>query len=343
MATHRYILSCGHRNQNGGGARNEINWTYPATVALKAAIEARGGKAWIIQEEDGDKDPTRFLDGGLQQAAARCVALEKVHGPFTAYLSSHYNGGASPGFHAIFPDGANDTKAMNPLDVALCRTIRDRVKATNTVRMLSWTADSPGVMSEKETGVGAKGYRLGEFVGTLGFRQTTARVILEASSIDVASEAAYINDPHWVRHVYSEAIVNALEDVFGTMSGAVDPIPAPQPTPAPIYAKADPIPELGTLPAYVRLANGAQLVRVDLTVQAVHDTPRLRWADAKSPTVGPHVKAGERFAVSYLIIKPENALFWYSPYATRFVFDDVKVYDADVDDVVDAPGERKAA
>ena len=104
MATHKYILSAGHRNTNGGGAKNEINWTYPSVIALKDAIEDRGGKAWIVQEEDGDGDKTRYVSGGLQAAAAKCVDLASKYGPFDAYISCHYNGGPSPGFHAIFPD-----------------------------------------------------------------------------------------------------------------------------------------------------------------------------------------------------------------------------------------------
>jgi hypothetical protein len=338
MATHKFVLSAGHRNTNGGGARNEINWTYPSVVALKAAIEDRGGQAWIVQEEDGDGDKSRYVNGGLQQAASKCVDLSKKLGPFDAYISSHYNGGPSPGFHAIFPDspsGGVDVKANNPLDVRLCRTIRDRVRSTNTVRMLSWTADSPGVMSERETGVGSKGYRLGEFYGTLGFRLSTARVIIEASSIDVASEARYINDPHWVRHVYCEAVVDALEDVFGKFSERPDvPAPGPDPIPEPPkpYERADPIPELAELPAYVKLPNGAQLIRVDHTVKAVTDTPRLKWASKDSPKIGPDVKAGELFDVAYLIVNADGSLYWYSPWATRFKFDDALPYTADVDD-----------
>jgi hypothetical protein len=348
VATHRYILSAGHRNTNGGGARNEINWTYPSVVALKDAIEDRGGKAWIVQQEDGDGDASRYVNGGLQQAASTCVKLASKYGPFDAYISSHYNGGASPGFHAIFPDaptGGVDVKANNPLDVRLCRTIRDRVKATNTVRMLSWTADSPGVMSERETGVGAKGYRLGEMYGTMGFRDRTARVIIEASSIDVASEARYINDPKWVRDVYCEAVVDALEDVFGKFrEGPVEQPPGPEEPeipniPKPEYATADPIEQVADLPPYVKLPNGAQMVRVDHTVKAVKNTPRLQYADPASPRVGPDVPAGSLFDVRYLIINTDGSLYWYSPWATRFRFEDAV---PDVAEVDDTPEEQAA-
>jgi hypothetical protein len=205
VATHQFILSAGHRNTDRGGATGEIEWTYPSCKALKAAIEARGGKAWIIQEEDRDGDSSFFVNGGRQTAAKACVALAAKHGEFAAYISSHYNGGASPGFHAIHPDGweAPDRKADNPKDVKVCRAIRDRIKATNTVGLIGWTKDSPGVMSERETGAvhNQKPFRLGEFAGTFGFRDKSVRVIIEAGSIDVPRERVFIMDKHWVRHV----------------------------------------------------------------------------------------------------------------------------------------------
>jgi len=299
MASHRYVLSAGHRNVNRGGANNEINWTYPSVVALKAAIIARGGKAWIVQEEDGDADNSFYVNGGLQQAAQKCVSLATKYGTFDAYISSHYNGGASPGFHVIFPDaptGGADVKAGNSTDVRLCRRVRDAVKATGTVRMLSWTADSPGVMSERETRVGSEGNRLGEFYGTLGFRATTARIILEASSIDVASERAYINDPRWVRDVYSEAIVDALEAEYGKFS--TNPVPVPTSE----YAKPVVIPELvlfrdrddSLVPAAITTALYGPLYFIGRDVTVTNPTKRNRDTEG-TVVVGVDLKAGEKF------------------------------------------------
>jgi hypothetical protein len=333
MATHRFILSAGHRNLNRGGAYREIDWTYPSVKAIKAAIEKRGGLAWIVQEEDGDKDPSFFLNGGLQQAAAKCVELAKVHGPFKAYISSHYD--SSPGFHAIFPDspsGGVDVKANNPLDVRLCFAIRDAVKTTGTVPMKSWPAAGPGVMSERETRVGADGYRLGEFYGTVGFRQETARVILEASG----TGDPYIWKPGWVETVYAEAVVNGLEAVFGKFREAV-----PEPPPGPVYAARSPIPQLATLPVYLALANGAQLIRVNHVLQAMRETSRLKWAIDTAPETGPKVKEGELVDVSYLIVNADDSLWWYTPEGDRLRFDDAIPFAGDVDDGT-APAEVAA-
>lgn len=331
MATHRYAIGMGHRNINKGGARGEYDWTPGCARALQAAINARGGHAYLIQENDGDSDPNFSVGKGLQQAAK--VGTENIvkrHGQLDTIILCHYNGGASPGFHAIFPDswGSGDQKAQNPLDVKLCRAIRDRVKATDTVRMLSWTADSPGVMSERETGVGAQGYRLGEFVGTLGFRSTTARVIIEASSIDVAREAAYINDPTWVRKVYCEAIVDALEDVFGKFTERPDtkPEPAPDPEYAPfrpsvVLQRFQNVPP-DQIPVAVKDGD-VWWSRTMQTVTVVEQTPRMQYASGAS--IGPDLMPGDTVFVAFHTVadgKPIGYSYYTGGGGTRIRLED---------------------
>jgi hypothetical protein len=328
MATHRYILSGGHRNENRGGARHEIDWTYPSVVALKAEIEARGGKAWIVHEHDGDSDPTFSRGRGLQNVARRCVELAQQLGGVDAYISSHYNGGGSPGFHAIFPDGwsAPDRKADNPLDVRLCRRMRDAVKATNTVRMLGWTADSPGVMSERETHVGSQGFRLGEFVGTLGFRDTTARVIIEAGSIDTW-ESSFIQNPAWVRNTYAVAIVDALEDVFGEFAGETT-APVPE-KPATVYAKPAPAPWAAPLrdgsKTSVTLPDGTTWFVVNNLYRAKRDTPRRQYAIESGAEVGEPVPSGSVFMIDAVGTGTDAGPYALSPWDTRFDLDDLEL------------------
>jgi hypothetical protein len=328
---HRYVLSAGHRNTNRGGASGEIEWTYPSCIALKKAIEARGGQAVIVQEEDGDGDPSFFKNGGLQEAARTCQDLADSNDPFNAYISSHYNGGASPGFHAIFPDGKSgtgDSKADNPKDVDLCRAIRDRVKATNSVAMLSWTADSPGVMSERETGVGAQGFRLGEFVGTIGIRSTTARVVIEAGSIDVARERAFINDKDWVRNVYAEAVVDALEEVFGAFPRSKaelsDEFVAPKPRPALTqYRDRDEV----SIPAAINDDN-RWYFWIGQEVTVIKQTPRMQTADENAPSVGPDLmpasadEPADRFFAAWGSVADNGRPFTHTFFDTRVWLDD---------------------
>jgi hypothetical protein len=334
MPNHRYILSAGHHNTQRGGASGEFEWTYPSCKALKAAIEARGGQAWIIQEEDGDSDPTMFTNGGRQAAAAACVDLASEHGPFDAYISSHYNGGRSPGFHAIHPDGWHepDRKKDNPKDVQLCRAIRDRVKATNTVGLISWTADSPGVMSERESGAvdHTEPKRLGEMVGTFGFRNTTARVIIEAGSIDVARERAFINDKNWVRNVYAEAVVDALEDVFGafpqaripvhTDVGVVAPKPRPRLTQ---YRDRDE----ANIPAAIQ-DDGQWYFWIGHVVRVTKQTRRMQFADDDAPSVGPDLMPAtadapaDEFFAAWGGIAPNGRPFVHTFFDSRIWLED---------------------
>src|SRR5699024_1883501 len=107
MATHQFVLSAGHRNTDGGGAYREFDWTYPQCVLIRDEIERRGDKAWIIQEEDGDTDPTFCVGRGLQNAARLCVDLANAVGGVDAYLSIHYEGVNNTrvrGAFGIFPD-----------------------------------------------------------------------------------------------------------------------------------------------------------------------------------------------------------------------------------------------
>lgn len=294
VATHKFMLSCGHRNTDRGGAVGEYAWTPSSTRALRDAIVARGGKAVILQEVAGTD---WFFNGGLQAGARKCVELAAKHGPFDAYISSHYNG-VPAGFHAIFPDGTGDTEADNPLDLKLCRAMAKHVKAKGTVPLLGWTKDSPGVMSEKETRVGEQGFRLGEMAGTLGFRDTTARVILEAGGIGSA-DRQYITNPAWVRDVYAEAIVDSLEEVFGTFRTASETVPEPavphDPRPVTVYAKTvkrDWVERLRTGASIYENVGGAEWYAVNRLYQSINEDERRQYGTDGSPLVGENVPAG---------------------------------------------------
>lgn len=337
-ASHRFILSGGHRNTDRGGASGERAWTYGSLLAMKAEIEKRGGEAVIVHNLDNDSDPTDSTNWGLQRVAQQCVALEKKYGPFDAYISSHYNGtgsNGSSGFHAIIPDAWSgvDVRANNPLDVKLAKAMAKRVGETKTVSLLSWTSDakagSPGVMSERETNVGSQGYRLGEMYGTIGFRERTARVIIEAANISNPQEAAYIRDSRWVKQTYVPAIVTALEDVFGVFSD--HETPAPDPTPVePEYSEPNVIPQLEALkdhpvdqlPVYVQVGEGDKAVYYfplnrTLEVKAGVTTPRNLYADRTHPgRTGADLPSGEKFFGKWGAVNADGEPFavtlWYT-------------------------------
>jgi len=231
MATHRFILSAGHRNTDGGGAWKgpESAWTYPICVKLKRAIEQRGGKAWIMSEEDGDNDPSFSHGRGLQNVAYLAADLAKRLGGVDAYLSMHYGAEPINGFFAIFPDATGlspstptDVRGNNTLDIRLARVLAQHVAKTGM------PIRGDGTMSETRSGVGLQGYRLGELYGTRAMQPTSPRLIVEAGNSLSQKEYDLMWSNAW-QDKYVNAIVDGLEEVFGKFKSTPTPKPDPKP------------------------------------------------------------------------------------------------------------------
>lgn len=341
MANHRYVLSAGHRNYDKGGAWGEYDWTPGATRILAEELRKLGAQVWIVQENDGDNDPT-FTNQGLGRIGGIVGSLDRQHGPIDAFLSIHYNGGGSPGFHAIFPDAGglfsavkgytvtDDSKASNPLDVTLARNIAKRVKATNTVNLISWTADSPGVMSERESGVGADGYRISELSESSGIKAHGVRLILEAGSIDTF-ERGYIQDPSWVRNVYAKAIIAGLRDTFGAF-------PKEATTGQDESAKPTTPPAMYVLP--VKRAWHTDLVTNNKTsvvtgrtrwfnvgrmYRAKSATKRLQYALDDAKEINEPIPADYVFMVDAVGVNHKGDPYALTPWGTMVVLDDLEL------------------
>jgi len=237
MATHRYALSAGHRNSKKGGASKgpEIAWTYPMTVMIKDEIIRRGGKAFIVQEEDGDADPT-FTYRGLGETARLAENLAISQGGVDAYLSFHYGAEPIDGAFNIYPDAtglraslrqsplhAVDVRSNNTLDIRLARVIASHVAKTG----MPLRGGGDGTLSETKSGVGLDGWRLGELEGTVGIRATTARLILEAGNSLSPYEFDLLWRDDW-QNKYANAVVDGLEEVFGKFNGSIT-APSPKP------------------------------------------------------------------------------------------------------------------
>jgi hypothetical protein len=336
-------IGMGHRNTGRGGARDEIHWTPKASRMLQRRAKARGMIAELIQEHDGDKEPD-WSNTDRQTAAKRGVAaIEKRHGNVDVVIFMHYNGGGAPGAHFIHPDGwtAPYRKVDNPGDVRLCRRIKNHVKATGTVGLLSFQTwmDEVGVMSEKETGAVAhrKGYRLGEILGVEDWREDTFRVIAEAGSIDVPREAAYIRDDRWVEFTYCEAILDALEEEFGVYrpgdgtGGGQQPKPPINPTPNPGFDTPIRIPELDafkgrpdeTIPSAVKTASEGWFYFIGRDVTVTKATPRMRKPDASSKDrTGVDVPEGEVFYAWWGGVSKSGRPYAYTLWGSRIWLED---------------------
>lgn len=292
-------------------------------VKLRDEIQRRGGKAWIIQEEDGDRDPTNSIGRDLNNVARLCVDLAKTVGGVDAYLSMHYGAEPVNGFFVVYPDGRDgggDSAADNPLDLKLARAIVARVRKTDM-----GIRGTDGLLSERKSNVGIQGYRLGELASTVGFRDTTVRLILEGGNSNSPAELTLLWLDKW-QNEYVSAIADGLEDTFGIFKGGTAPLPepAPEPTPKPTYESPSPIRELAGERPLVLLNNGATLVRVDAVVETISETPRLKYAGGTA-IVGPPIPKGERFLTDYLVILENGDKYWYTPWATRIRYDDTKI------------------
>lgn len=311
----KVILSAGHKNTDGGGAYRESEWTYPACVDIRDELVRRGHEAWIIQEHDGDSRPDTSLGRGLQNVAYLCVELAKTVGGVDLYFSQHYEGTRQPapqGAFGVYPDAQGDSAEINPLDIRIAKSIADAVAQTG----MGWRGD--GTMSEQNTYVGSKGYRLGEMVGTLGLRERTARVVFEAGNIAHAGNASLLWDPDWRHRIYPKAVVDGMEAVFGTVKGDT-----PVSTPDTVYAPPITIEAVSDDRPLIVLDNGAVLVRLDSAeATTIRKTPRMQAAHAGAKSVGPDIPAGHTFMVDYLIVNPDQSLYLLSPYWTRVRYQD---------------------
>jgi hypothetical protein len=104
----------------------------------------------------------------------------------------------------------------------------------------------------------------------------------------------------------------------------------------PIYEKPAPISELAAyaakpadkIPYTVPLNDDTICVYIGDRVQAIKDTPRLRYS-AGDDVIGKNIIKGEEFDADFLLIHPDRPKILYSPWATRIRADDtVRVRDA---------------
>ena len=128
------------------------------------------------------------------------------------------------------------------------------------------------------------------------------------------------------------ADVAAYLERFQTGGGAQLPPPSVPEVPKPTYASPVPIAELAAVSdvdTNAQLAivtrEGDDFIFVGDMVEAIRDTPRLQYADARAPHVGPVIKAGEApFRADYLIKAGDGQWYYVTPYWTRVKAADTK-------------------
>ena len=181
------ILAAGHRNTSGGN-EEEASWTPALLAAYEAAFTSAGYTVFPIQENDGDSNPT-YTNGSLDVVTKIGANRMDSWAGDGVYLDLHYEGSPAPGVFCIVPDGVGlssvvatpdaDSFAGNPLDVALAKTIAGNISAVTGLQLRTSGVVVPGVMSEKQTGVGIDGYRLATMAYTARVRDRLVRLVVE--------------------------------------------------------------------------------------------------------------------------------------------------------------------
>lgn len=181
------LIVAGHHNLSGGNPA-EYRYTDDLARAYVAAGRAQGVNVEWWQSIDGDNDPDDSLTGlaGVATGANDWLDRQPNGG---IMLDLHFEGGGAPGIFTIYPDWPGD---VNPLDREWAGRISASVAEAVGLRVRTSGVTSPGAMSEKQSGVGGQGFRLGMFGLTASQRKKSIRLIIEHGSLDQNPDMAVI-------------------------------------------------------------------------------------------------------------------------------------------------------
>jgi hypothetical protein len=188
----RIIVVQGHRNASGGNPE-EARRTPAIANAIVAALTRAAHDAFSLQHTDGT--PDNWCTGPLDAVARRVVTLHRQK-PIDLMLDIHLEGNPAntPGVFAIIPDGdglktltpyqGSDSAASNPRDRACAIALSHAIARETGLPLRRRNVIEPGVMSEKQTHVGADlGWRLAMFAYTATVRDRMLRLVLECGNI----------------------------------------------------------------------------------------------------------------------------------------------------------------
>lgn len=209
------LLVMGHRNTDRGNPA-EMERTPLVVDAAERELRRAGHAVAVLQREDNDGDPD-FSHESRAAVADRCARLIRERG-IQVMIDAHFQASSTPtsGCFCIFPDGnlldptppVDDSKAANPLDVAFAGKLAEEVsRQTGIPRLRLAEPGFLGGMSERQTGVGLDGDRLGMFSRTVSVRAQCVRVVMEHG--DIVKDLGIIDAPGFYDRVavaYARAV-----------------------------------------------------------------------------------------------------------------------------------------
>lgn len=208
--TPRVVLAAGHRNASGGNA-TEQRLTGELTPLIAQALRRRGLDVRVITPDDG----RGMFPGGLDAVAGQVRADDDLF--LEVHTEGNNAGDAGRGVFAIYPDwdGDVDTDVRDRLGPDIAR----RVSAASGIPVRG-----SGVLSEKRTGVGIDGFRLGVFRVTAPLRARTTRLIVEYGAHSSPADMAL-----WRRPGAVAAMAEATADAIAAFYGIAAPVPEDPP------------------------------------------------------------------------------------------------------------------
>ncbi len=257
-------ISAGHRNKQRGDAF-EMEQTGPLARAVGDACAALGMRVVHLTPDDGLGMSPLSLDA----VAAQVTRLSPRP---DIYLETHTEGGGGTGVFAIYPDAPGDVDT----------DVRDRLGPLVARAVAAATGlglRRGGVISERETGVGADGSRLGVFRATAPVKADVTRLIIEYGAHDKEPDLTIASRPG-----FAERCGQATAAAFAAFLGWRAPDTADKgPVPAP---SADPGFPGALQPDGTSQLNGVDfggtLVRVEWVelggVNAAGERYRRKWA-----------------------------------------------------------------
>lgn len=227
----KVVIDAGHRSTDRTGNPAEMALTDDLARAYKLAFRQAGYTAYFYQEDldfDGDPDETVGNLSTVTNGIRRW--MDTQDGPLLL-VSCHYNGEHSPvhvltaevdGLRSGYADGrpADDTTAVNTLDVALAAQIAQNFRAAGLGSLYGPVNGLPvGIMPETKSGVGLGGDRLGLFGGTAKHRKKAVRLIVEhGGTADTAAKRLDFTEKS------AGAVVAAVHKVYGVQNVPTKPV-----------------------------------------------------------------------------------------------------------------------
>ncbi|OJW05808.1 MAG: hypothetical protein BGO39_05110 [Chloroflexi bacterium 54-19] len=205
----KIALAAGHHNKDGGSPI-EYAITGPLCREYARFFRAQGHDVRVITPDDG----MGMYPGGLDDVAAKVVEWARAGWVADLFLECHTQGVGDVrvrGCFAIYPDWLSDIDltVRNVLGARICQAI----SAATGIPVFQ-----AGLMSEKSTGVGLSGYRLGIFRVTASVATQVTRLIVEHGAHTNDQDRAILQNPSMQTKIASAA-AGAIITYFGdTMS-----------------------------------------------------------------------------------------------------------------------------